>query len=137
MKRVLLLILFCASAAGAQPKCNASTGECLCPKGKYMSADGRCLHDRTGETNPLYLDRPQEYTTVMISELTIWPDANDGSLMVVKDGHGKVILTVYMDGHVVAADPSKLDKASKIFWRLWALNLRETCKAYTSPKGSK
>jgi len=45
---------------------------------------------------------------------------NGPELLICYDKDGKIILTVYRDGHVVTADTKKLDEMSEFFWREFA-----------------
>lgn len=53
---------------------------------------------------------------------------NSGAkIMEIFDKDGKLTVSVYRDGHVDAADPSKMDAASKEFWTLMAKHMKNVC----------
>jgi hypothetical protein len=54
MKYLVLLSVFLALPLVAQNMTYTSAGQItpLCEKGQYLTIDGRCLHDQTGESHP-------------------------------------------------------------------------------------
>lgn len=67
--------------------------------------------------------------TLAASPIVIYSADENGRLIEVLDKDGKVILTAYRDGHVVAADPSKIDEAAKIFWQELAKHYALMCNS--------
>jgi hypothetical protein len=69
----------------------------------------------------------------------ILPGPGD-KLIVEKDLQGKVLLTVYRDGTVAAADQTKIDENAKRFWKSFAQafqkEMQSACAAQlTQPQG--
>jgi hypothetical protein len=67
----------------------------------------------------------------MVSNLIVGYTTLFGSgdkLLEMKDEQGTAILTVYRDGRVVNADPTKIDAAAKDFWMLMAKYMPQFCK---------
>jgi hypothetical protein len=62
-------------------------------------------------------------------QVEIFSNDDKGRLLAVMDPHRTVILTVFRDGHVEAADPTKIDESAKQFWLLFAKYMPEYCKS--------
>ena len=70
---------------------------------------------------------PVEMTMSGAQGKTVLYNAGD-KLMEIYDKGGKLTVAVYRDGHVVAADQTKIDAAATEFWQLMAKHAASVCK---------
>ena len=77
----------------------------------------------------IYLNLKDNGTAINMELVT-----DDGEVLLRETKEKKVILTVYRDGHVVASDPTALNKRSVEFWKAFAAGFKDTLSTMCSEK---
>lgn len=94
------------------------------PKGKEWNKPGP---PKYGSAEPSIADNFITWSSNAVPDYAVALFYSGDVLLTEDDPSGKRLVTVYRDGHIEAADPKRIDEASREFWKLFAKSFPQFC----------